>query len=252
MKNEPVHKKPLTRPQSRQAFTLIELLVVIAIIAILAAMLLPALSSAKKRAQRIQCTSNMKQIGLAVHLFAGDNNDELPGNNNWGLYTGQTATASVNPQNRMIWYIYSYLGATSPSNMAPVFVCPATVAANPILTQLITNNANTNIYFYGVITKGATNLAGGNLPWYPFGYPWVETSHKLADCTAQAWAGIQPWMLTDIDCWTWTGNSANNPWGGSYLAPTPSHDKYRNYVFFDGHVDSLRFASWGVNDPFLH
>jgi prepilin-type N-terminal cleavage/methylation domain-containing protein/prepilin-type processing-associated H-X9-DG protein len=63
----------------RRAFTLIELLVVIAIIAILAALILPALASAKERAQQTQCANDLKQLGTGMLMYVHDNEDAFPG-----------------------------------------------------------------------------------------------------------------------------------------------------------------------------
>jgi prepilin-type N-terminal cleavage/methylation domain-containing protein len=97
----------------KRAFTLIELLVVIAIIAVLAALLLPALSRARASARRIACTSNVRQINLAVHLYADDHADAI------AYYTNEIY---FEYKKDVLPYLGGAGGSTSNSN---VFVCAA-------------------------------------------------------------------------------------------------------------------------------
>jgi len=131
----------------KRAFTLIELLVVIAIIAILASLLLPALSRAKQKSWSASCTSNLKEIGLGMRMFADDNEDRFPesgGTIGWNFADANAMT------NAWMQQIYAYEQNTN------VYHCPGNA-------QLPLKNQSPFDYFNGVraayIAAGAQRAA---------------------------------------------------------------------------------------------
>ena len=134
------------------AFTLIELLVVIAIIAILAAMLLPALAAAKRKAQRINCVNNLKEVGLAFRVWEGDNGDQYPMAVSTANGGAQSMVVSANnaAASQGSGFIYAFMVMSNELSTPKILLCTSdanhtTAATNfaPQMTACMTINSST-------------------------------------------------------------------------------------------------------------
>ena len=236
----------MIRRKSIRGFTLIEILVVVAIISVLFSLLSPAISAAKESARRVQCASNMRQIGVAFRCFQDDHDGRYPhgwddNSNNWQSYLAFEPSAAT-PNSYLPTVYITWNPSNSAKRFQSFFWCPT--------EKIILSRGNSGDF---PLWWGAPNLSdnwGYSLDAfrtdvsYSTAY-WVDTT-KYANVNLDVLysnAGSRA-VLTDGNGSSWNGDNDYNAFTGATSSYeykiVPVHGDGVNTLFMDGHVEYMK------------
>jgi prepilin-type N-terminal cleavage/methylation domain-containing protein len=217
------------QPRGNVAFTLIELLTVIAILGVLSAILLATLSRVRSAGERATAVSAMRQIGVAIHLFAQDNRGYVPGGQNQSLYGYAVNATAGTDQRRLFTHLAPYVSrfrAAGSNVTLDSLVSRAHLREYPNLL----NAAGGAIEIY--VPNRRPVIPGVSLPHPIFGESGTtRLPLRLSDLVA---AGKSGWLLqeSDLECPLKLAGNTNFP-------TKPVHGSVRHRLYADGSVKAL-------------
>jgi len=240
---------------AQKAFTLVELLVVIAIVAILASLALPPLARAKGRGQSTYCLNNLRQFGLALHLYAGDHEDTLPYNMgrqgtrqtvdsgeflNWvnNVMTWELDPDNTNTALLMKGGLGSYFsGATT------VYRCPSDTALSAVQRQAGWRERVRSISMNAMLGNAGEFLAGGVNTNNPSYRQFFRMSAVPMPVQIFAFVEEHPDSIND-------GYFINRFYSDQWIdLPASYHNGGANFTFADGHSEFRRWAHASTMPP---
>ncbi|HWL54698.1 MAG TPA: hypothetical protein VNQ90_19815 [Chthoniobacteraceae bacterium] len=209
------------------AFTLLEVMIALLLVAVLLAITMGVMGTMKKKAQSVECVSNLRFIGSATIRFTVDHGGYLPGvrlsETQAGVASSVSPTVNINSWNRLTRALAPYLGTTMPEDgslfVVEAFACPGIRAIAPELID----DPTAAVYRLNPFT-----LPG--LGQNAFGNP-SRTTQKESVRLNRILQPATTYMMGDVD------REARGV-GSWPMTDRPAHGETRNYLFFDGHVET--------------
>lgn len=215
----------MIRRRPALGFTLIELLTVIAVIGVLTALALSSIGKVRESARRTGCASNLRQIGVLIHLHVQENRGRLPGPfwSAFGPYPNDSDRLLVS---KLQPYVTNLVQLNGARPHVPLFECPAWALRVPAEHQ-----ANGRCYLLGRNAR----LAGGGTA-HPFGYPELGGNPGSNPLMINQLDNPSRTMaISDLDAVNGGTSYASDPG----VAPAPVHGQVRNELYFDGRVAAV-------------